>query len=93
VIPFDTTLAAQAIQLEVYRRMEPAARVALAFAMSVDARSLVRSGIASRHPDYTGGQLDHALRRLLCGEDLFRRVWPTAPLLAPCAAPSSWASS
>lgn len=69
--------------MECYRRMTPGQRVALAAQMSEDVRAIAAAGIHARHPEYTREDVEHALRRLTLGDDLFRRAWPRAPLLAP----------
>ncbi len=79
----DTAAAAEEIQLRLYRRMEPAARVELAVRMSEEARAVARAGILARHPGYSAGEVEDALRRLLLGDETFRRAWPSAPLLPP----------
>ena len=58
-------------------------RAQLAARLSADVRRLSRAGIRSRHPAYTDDDVELALRRLLYGDDLFRRAWPGCPLLAP----------
>jgi hypothetical protein len=83
VRPPDTSPEGHAAQLEVYRRLGPTRRAQLAAQMSVDTRRLTREGIRSRHPDYTAEQTELALRRLLYGDELFRRAWPGRPLIAP----------
>jgi hypothetical protein len=77
----DTSDAAHAAQIECYRRMSGEERVRLAVQMSEDAREITRSGIRARHPDNQPVDVEHALRRLLLGDALFRRAWPAAPLL------------
>lgn len=79
----DTTDDAAAVRIELYRKMSPADRCSLAASMSVAARAIALSGIRSRHPDYDETQARWALFRLLVGDTLFRRAWPTAPVLAP----------
>jgi hypothetical protein len=83
VRPNDTTLEGHAAQLAAYRRLGPSGRVRLASQLAADTRALVRAGIHNRHPEYTGEELDLALRRILYGDQLFRRAWPDRPLLAP----------
>jgi len=46
-------------------------------------RELTRAGIRFRHRNYTEDELELALRRILLGDDLFRRARPASPLLAP----------
>jgi hypothetical protein len=79
----DTTLDAAAVQAEIYRRMGASRRAELAAEMSEMARVIALEGIRRRHPEYDANQARMALFRLLLGDDLFRRVWPQEPLLAP----------
>jgi hypothetical protein len=44
----DTTPAARAVQISVYRRLSPSERVALALSMSEDVRAIANAGAASR---------------------------------------------
>lgn len=81
--PDDTTAESHAIQLEVYRRLGPTGRAELAARLSDDTRRITRDGIRARHPEYSEEDLDHAVWRLVYGDDLFRRAWPRQPLLAP----------
>lgn len=83
MLPRDTSPAAHEVQVSWNRRLGPAGRVALAFEMSEAVREIARAGIRSRHPTYTAEEVRFALIRLLYGDDLFRRAWPRAPLLAP----------
>jgi len=68
---------------QAYRRMTPAQRVEIAAQMSEDVRAIAAAGIRARHPHDSADDVRHALFRLLYGDDLFRRAWPRAPLLAP----------
>ena len=81
--PRDTTLESHEAQLQAYRRLGAAGRVRLAARLSSDTRELTRAGIRARHSDYSEEDVEHALRRILLGDDLFRRAWPSRPLLAP----------
>jgi hypothetical protein len=83
VHPRDTTLDGHEAQLRVYRRLGATGRARLAERLSVDTRRLTRSGIRTRHPEYTDEQIELALRRILLGDELFRRAWPTSALLSP----------
>lgn len=55
----------------------------LAVEMSEDVRAIAAAGIHARHPTYSSDDVQHALHRLLLGDDLFERAWPHAPLLPP----------
>ncbi len=79
----DTTAEALAVQTAIYRRMTGTQRAALADEMSMAARRITLTAIRQRHPEYDEAQTTFALFRLLVGDDLFRRAWPDAPLLAP----------
>jgi hypothetical protein len=63
--------------------MGPGRRVEIGHQMSLDARAIASDGIRHRHPDYDESMVRWALFRLLLGDELFRRAWPTAPVLAP----------
>jgi hypothetical protein len=79
----DTAAESHAAQLAVYRRLGAARRAQLAARLSEDVRALSRAGIRARHPAYSDEEVEFALRRLLHGDDLYRRAWPGRPLLAP----------
>ena len=79
----DTSPEAHAAQMEVDRRLGPERRLELALRMSGAARLTTAAGIRDRHPEYSEADVRWALFRLIHGDDLFRRAWPNAPLLAP----------
>ena len=79
----DTTPESHQAQLEAYRRLGAAGRARVAARMSADTRQLMRDGVRSRHPGYTDQEIECSIRRILYGDELFRRVWPESPLLAP----------
>jgi hypothetical protein len=81
--PRDTSPGGHRAQLDAYRCMGADRRAQLAGRLSADVRQLSRAGIRSRHPAYTDEDVELALRRMLYGDDLFRRAWPGLPLLAP----------
>ncbi len=79
----DTTSEAMAVQTAVFRRMSPAHRSQLAARMSLEVRRIALAGIRNRHPDYDDETARLALFRMLLGDELFARAWPTAPLVEP----------
>jgi hypothetical protein len=83
VRPVDTDAAAHEVQMGVYRRIGPEARVRIAFEMSEDVRRMTLDGIRARHPEYDGEQSRRALFRLLLGDDLVRAIWPGEAPVAP----------
>jgi hypothetical protein len=60
----DTSPAAQAIQLEIYRAMSGEQRILLAFEMSLFARELAREGVRRDHPDWPEARVARELLRL-----------------------------
>ena len=46
-------------------------------------RDLARAGIRQRHPEYSADEVESAMLRLVLGDDLYRRAWPSRPVLAP----------
>jgi hypothetical protein len=79
--PLDTSPAAWAAQMALLRRLSGAQRLQLGMQMSDGGREIVRSGIRHRHPEYSTDEIEHALRRLMLGDELFQRAWPDVPLL------------
>lgn len=79
----DTSLESHRRQIELYRAMEPARRVEIAVQMSDEVWELAADGVRFRHPDYDRQTVVWAVRRMRLGDELFRRVWPDAPLVAP----------
>lgn len=79
----DTSTEADAIQLRILRSMTAKQRTSIGDQMSIDARLTAMAAIRKRHPDYDDLMARWALFRLLVGDDLFVRAWPTAPLLDP----------
>jgi hypothetical protein len=60
----DTSPAAEAVQLQIYRRMSAGQRLLLGFEISELARELKRAGIRQRHPDWSDAQVERELLRL-----------------------------
>jgi hypothetical protein len=71
------------IQLDVYRRMSPGARLRVALELTELSRRLVAEGIRQRHPEYSDAQAQLAFLRLWLGDDLFRKAYPRKPELEP----------
>jgi len=69
--------------MEIYRSMSPARRVEAAVQMSDAVWEMAADGIRARHPEYDQPAVRWAVLRLRMGDDLFRVVWPKAPVLAP----------
>ena len=65
--PIDTSRDAAERQLTALREMSPEARLRLAESMSAETRTLTRSGIQARHPEYGPADLDVALAEAMLG--------------------------
>jgi hypothetical protein len=83
VIARDTSPAAAEAQRNVLRRMSSAQRFELIVSAAETGRELARAGIRHRHPDYSPEDVESAMLRLLLGDDLYRRAWPTRRVLEP----------
>ncbi len=81
--PLDTTVGAHGVQRDIYRRLGGAARVAMLFRLNALVRETAMAGIRRRHPSYAEAQVRMALRRLLLGDDLMRKVFPDQDLVDP----------
>ena len=79
----DTNPEAAAVQTAIFRRMTTDQRTRAAAEMSAMARAITLENIRARHPEYDAHQARMALYRMLVGDELFRRAWPTEPMLAP----------
>jgi hypothetical protein len=66
-MPFDTTLAAVAVQLEIFRRMTTEERLHLALEMSESLRNIALAGLRSRRPDLDADGLARELMRIMYG--------------------------
>lgn len=74
-LPRDTTVEAMAKEFEVLRRISPAGRLAMAFELSDNLRSLVEAGVRYRHPRWDDGAVEREVMRLMIGDDLFRKAY------------------
>jgi len=81
--PLDTDDAADAVQLDLYRRMSGAERLSIAFRLTALARETAMGGIRDRHPGYSDAQVRMAWARLTLGDDIVRAVWPDRDLVDP----------
>ena len=66
-MPSDTSPEAEAIQLEIFRRMTPAQRLKLALEMSDSMRNVALAGLRTRRPDLDEMELLRELMRLMYG--------------------------
>lgn len=78
----DTTPDAERALTALYRRLTAAEKTRMAYDMSMAARATTLAGIRRRHPELDDTAAQWALFRVLLGDELFRKVWPAAPLIA-----------
>ncbi len=64
-------------------RMTGAQRVELMAQMCDDVREVARCGIRARHPSYSADDVEHALHRVILGDELADKVWPSFTHLRP----------
>lgn len=76
LIPPDTDEAAHRVQVDAWRRLGAAKRVALAAEMSEATRSVAAAGVRHRHPHYTDAEVRLAVIRLTLGDELFHEAYP-----------------
>jgi hypothetical protein len=81
--PLDTTAEAEAVQIEIYRRMGGSGRLAAMYRLNEIMRATAKAGIRSRHPEYDDETVHRAYARLVLGDELVRQVWPDQPLVKP----------
>jgi hypothetical protein len=79
----DTSDDAATMQLEIYRRMSPQARLQVGLELTALSRELLVMGIRQRHPEYDERQIHLAFLRLWVGAPLFAKAFPGAPELLP----------
>lgn len=82
-VPPDTTSDADAVQLEVYRRLGGPGRVAAMFRLNTMVRTIAQAGIRQRHPGYDDLQVEWAWQRLVLGDALVREAFPGRGLIEP----------
>jgi len=46
-------------------------------------RKLILSGIKSRHPEYSDKEVEYAFKRLVLGDELFKKVYPNEKIVDP----------
>lgn len=70
----DTAPEARRVQLDALRRLSGPERLAMACAMSDEARAASEAGVRHRHPEWTDRQVQRDLLALLVGPELARKV-------------------
>ena len=81
--PLDTSIEAEKVQIEVFRRMAPAQRLKTAIQLCQTSRELLAEGVRKRHPDYNSQQVRFAVLQLLLPYELFLAAYPEAKNILP----------
>lgn len=71
----DTDPAAEAIQIEIYRRMTAEQKIDLVCQAIRDARALTLAGLRLRYPEAPPDEIQRRLKGLLLGEELAEEVY------------------
>lgn len=71
----DTDPAAEAVQLEIYRRMPAGRKIQLVFEAIDMSRALALAGLRSRHPEASPEEIRRRLMGLWLGEELATRAY------------------
>lgn len=75
-LSLDTTADVEQRQIDAWRRMSAADKLALAMGMTAAVRALAVAGVRQRFPDATPREQFLRLAILMLGTDLARRVYP-----------------
>lgn len=75
----DTDPRAEAVQLEILRRMPAWKKMELVAGAIRTSRALALAGLRRRHPQASPAQLKRLLMDLLLGEELARKVYGPPP--------------
>lgn len=75
----DTTPEAEAVQMEIFRRMSGRRKIELVEEANRNARELALAGLRQRHPGAGPEELFRRLMDLTLGEELAERVYGPLP--------------
>jgi hypothetical protein len=75
MMPNDTSPQAEAIMIELYRRMSPGEKLMRVFDAYQVGKSLALAGLAMRYPNASSEQLEILWKRQHLGEALFTEVY------------------
>ncbi len=79
----DTTIEAEKIQIEIFRKMKAEQRLKMAISLTQTDRKLLMAGVRKRHPEYNENQIRLAVIRLTLGANLFSTVYPETKDILP----------
>ncbi len=69
----DTSEQAARIQMNIYRRLDPAVRLRLAYDMSMFVRALALARLKEQHPTWSHTDLQRELTREVLADSLFQQ--------------------
>jgi hypothetical protein len=75
----DTDPEAERVQMEIYRRMSPAQKLALVFEANAQSRALALAGLRLHHPEAFPEEIERRYKGLMLGEELATEVYGPLP--------------
>lgn len=75
-LALDTTPEIEQRQVEAWRRMRPAEKLALVLQMSANVRQLALAGVRRRHPGASEREQQLRLAQVILGDELARAAYP-----------------
>jgi hypothetical protein len=81
-LSLDTSHEVEARQIEGWRRMTPAAKLALVLQLSAVAREMALAGVRLRYPAASPKEQRLRLAQVVLGDDLARKAYPEIAGLA-----------
>jgi hypothetical protein len=82
-LSLDTSQEVEARQIEGWRRLTPAAKIALVLQLSAAVRELALAGVRLRYPAASPTEQRLRLAQVVLGDDLARKAYPEIARLAP----------
>jgi len=79
----DTTPDFEKIQIEFFKKMSSNRKWKIIINFIELQRKLILLGIKSRHPEYSDEEVEYAFKRLLLGDELFKKVYPNGKIVDP----------
>jgi len=79
----DTPSEIKKIQIEFFKKMSSERKWKMIINFIELQRKLILSGIKLRHPEYSNEEVEYAFKRLLLGEELFKKVYPKGKIVDP----------
>jgi len=79
----DTHSKVEKVRLRIFRKMEPEKKLELSFMLCELVKAFLKEGVKNRHPEYSDDEIELAVQKILLGEELFKKVYPSAKNISP----------